>query len=250
MKMKYKLIVLILVMIFGSAALAQSGLSKEVQADLKQQQILQALKSKKFEEANKLFEEYEELGVQIPPPLLLQNAQVNYQIKHYAKAKFILEEYLAVATRGSDGYKKALKMHAEVSPLAEPQLKQFEEEREEVEAEARAREIEEAVTGKWKEGGDYKITLDSDGYFGLVSIVDASTLSGTWEGYALPSSPGKYIEVQINKDSSFGIQWGEWSEIENDPNPIVTRLCIVKFKGSYNLILTCQGDHVYDLTRM
>jgi len=108
-------------LIISSEASSQLDLPKEVQADLKQQDIIKALKVKNFKGASELFKQYEALGVTMPPPLLFFKAQTNFQLGDFVATKETLEAYLKSAKRGSDSYNKALSMYTSVIPKAKAQ---------------------------------------------------------------------------------------------------------------------------------
>ena len=120
--MKKSLIITLLIVLMSSATNAQQGLPKEVQADLKQQEIINALKSQNFQAAQTLFEEYDAFGVTMPPPLMLLRAQSQFQVNDFIGTKSTLEAYLSVAQRGSEDYNKALSMYSSIGAKADQQL--------------------------------------------------------------------------------------------------------------------------------
>jgi len=98
---------------------AHAATQEEIQADLVRLQIIAALKAENYASAADLFEQYDALGVAIPPPLQLQRAVAYSRLQRYGEAKVQLHAYLLNAERGSDDYRQALSMLAEVIPLAE-----------------------------------------------------------------------------------------------------------------------------------
>ncbi len=98
---------------------AHAATQEEIQADLVRLQIIAALKAENYAGAADLFEQYDALGVAIPPSLQLQRAVAYSRLQRYGEAKFQLHAYLLNAERGSDDYRQALGMLAEVIPLAE-----------------------------------------------------------------------------------------------------------------------------------
>lgn len=98
---------------------AHAATQEEIQADLVHLQIIAALKAEDYAGAVELFEQYDTLGVVIPPPLQLQRAVAYSRLQRYVEAKNQLQAYLLNAERGSDDYRQALSMLAEVIPLAE-----------------------------------------------------------------------------------------------------------------------------------
>jgi len=106
-------------LVMASPAWAQTT-QTEIQADLLQTQIIAELKAKNYAKADALFQEYDALGVAMPPPLQLQRALTHFHLKKYWEAEKLLLVYLQRAQRGSDEYRQALSMLAEVKPLAAP----------------------------------------------------------------------------------------------------------------------------------
>ena len=143
-----KTIAISALLITGSAV-AQLDLPKEVQADLKQQEIIKALKSQNFKGADDLFKQYEALGVTMPPPLLFFKAQTKFQLGDFVASKATLEAYLKSAKRGSDSYNKALSMYTSVTPKAQAQQAEIDAKKQRRLAEKQAREknlIDQALT--------------------------------------------------------------------------------------------------------
>ncbi len=106
-------------LVMASSAWAQTT-QTEIQADLLQTQIIAELKAKNYAKADALFRQYDALGVDMPPPLQLQRALTHFHLKKYWEAEKLLLVYLQRAQRGSDEYRQALSMLAEVKPLAAP----------------------------------------------------------------------------------------------------------------------------------
>jgi len=123
-------------LVMASPAWAQTT-QTEIQADLLGTQIIAELKAKNYAKADALFREYDALGVAMPPPLQLQRALTHFHLKKYVEAENQLLAYLQRAQRGSDEYRQALSMLAEVKPLAAPARAEAKRQAEAKEREAR-----------------------------------------------------------------------------------------------------------------
>ena len=104
-----------------TAQTASAQLSKEAQADLKQQQIIRTVQQGQLSQAYQQFKEYDALGVKMPTPLLFIRAQVSFKANDFVGAKSYLEQYINSAQRGTPNYNKALSMYAAVEPKAAQQ---------------------------------------------------------------------------------------------------------------------------------
>jgi len=120
-KLKQHMLLLLLVFIANTA---NAQLSKEAQADLKQQQIIRTVQQGQFTQAYQQFKEYDALGVKMPTPLLFIRAQVSFKQNDFVSTKQYLEQYVNSAQRGTANYNKALSMYAAVEPKAAQQAKQ------------------------------------------------------------------------------------------------------------------------------
>ena len=98
---------------------AHSVLPKEVQADLLANEITEAITQKNYARAEKLFNDYEELGLEIPPPLKAPRALAYYQLGKFDLALQELEQYLTAVERGSQGYERALAMYSDINKKEE-----------------------------------------------------------------------------------------------------------------------------------
>jgi len=117
--MKPQLLMALCAMLIAVASVQAQTTQTEIRADLLQTQILAELKAKNYAKADALFREYDALGVDMPPPLQLQRALTHFHLKKYVEAEDQLLAYLQRAQRGSDEYRQALSMLAEVKSLAE-----------------------------------------------------------------------------------------------------------------------------------
>jgi len=145
-------------LVMASPAWAQTT-QTEIQADLLGTQIIAELKAKNYAKADALFREYDALGVDMPPPLQLQRALTHFHLKKYWEAEKLLLVYLQRAQRGSDEYRQALSMLAEVKPLAAPARAEAERKAAQARAAEQARQEKEAVCegarGSWWPDGDF-----------------------------------------------------------------------------------------------
>ncbi|MDD9857148.1 MAG: SUMF1/EgtB/PvdO family nonheme iron enzyme [Gammaproteobacteria bacterium] len=93
----------------------------QIQVDLLENQIDAAMKAKDHTRAADLFDQYDRLGVAMPPPLQLLRAVAYFRLKRYWNAEKELQAYLQRVERNSPDYRLALDMLRQVTPLASPE---------------------------------------------------------------------------------------------------------------------------------
>ena len=119
---KYRAVFVLSALLFNQAVSAQ--LSKEAQADLKQQSIISVVKQGQFGQAHQQFEEYDAIGVAMPTSLLFIRAQVNFKQNYFVASKQYLEQYIDNAQRDTPNYSKALSMQQSVELKIQAKAKQ------------------------------------------------------------------------------------------------------------------------------
>jgi hypothetical protein len=88
-----------------------SGLPVAVEADLLANKIIAAVKANDPKAEFAAIDEYEQLKVTMPPPLLFEEAKLSYRTRDYDRALQALQAFLKVATRGSAEYNQAVGLY-------------------------------------------------------------------------------------------------------------------------------------------
>jgi formylglycine-generating enzyme required for sulfatase activity len=133
-----------LLLAISPALFAQSALPPEVQADLLKTQVLNAMKAENIQSILASMNQYRELNLPIPPPLLFIEAKAAAKANDPVRAFSALEEYLKTASRDGRQYNEALGLYPQYQGPAHTALaKKAEEER--IDAEAKAAALKAAV---------------------------------------------------------------------------------------------------------
>jgi ferredoxin-like protein FixX len=106
---------------------AQSNLPVQVQADLLQRKLVDAVSRGDSSTALKSVEEYRALKISVPLPMLIVEAKLSAARGDGLRAQAALEEYFQSAKSGDDKYSEALSLYVRVSELPDVQAKKSRE---------------------------------------------------------------------------------------------------------------------------
>ena len=101
------------------SSLASAQLPPEVKADLLQEQIVDSLKAKDYRTVKDKIFEYKNLGVVVPPAILLINAKIAIQEQDFQEGQSSLEEYFNAGGKEHKSYQEALSLYKSVRPKAQ-----------------------------------------------------------------------------------------------------------------------------------
>ncbi|TAK53072.1 MAG: formylglycine-generating enzyme family protein [Gammaproteobacteria bacterium] len=125
---------LLLLVFIAAESQAQSSLPPEVQADILKTRIVDALSKQNVKGALLAFDQYRQLKVAMPPALLFLEAKAAWVNMDAARAFNALEEFLKVAPREGDQYKRALALYPEYQARAAEVQRKLDEQRQAAEA--------------------------------------------------------------------------------------------------------------------
>jgi len=99
---------------FSLSTLAEAQLPPEVRADLLQKKIITSLQSKDFDAVKSQISEYKNLGISVPPAILIIDAKISVSEKKWGRAKSKLEAYFTEAGKTHASYSEALTLYETV----------------------------------------------------------------------------------------------------------------------------------------
>jgi len=105
-----------------SGAYAQSDLPVNVQLDLLRTKIIQAVKADDSKTVLSTIDDYRRLAVEVPPPILFEEAKVAHRTGDALRAYGALTSFLRVASHDSSDYHSALDLYADYKAAAQPAL--------------------------------------------------------------------------------------------------------------------------------
>jgi len=114
MKSIYHVILATCALSLSLSTLAHAQLPPEVQADLLQKKIVTSLQSKDFDAVKSQISEYKELGISVPPAILLIDAKISISDKKWRSAQSKLEAYFTEVGKTHASYNEALSLYETV----------------------------------------------------------------------------------------------------------------------------------------